>query len=42
MKFVYCWFFISLSPALWVEAATLRSATMVGVWTARAPEGGLA
>jgi hypothetical protein len=34
MKFVYCWLFISLSPTLWVEAATLRSATMVGVWAA--------
>jgi hypothetical protein len=34
MKFVYCWLFISLSPALWVEAATLRSAPMVGVWAA--------
>ncbi len=34
MKSVYCWLFISLSPTLWVEAATLRSATMVGVWAA--------
>ena len=34
MKFVYCWLFVSLSPALWVEAATLRSAPMVGVWAA--------
>jgi hypothetical protein len=34
MKFVYCWLFVSLSPALWVEAATLRSASMVGVWAA--------
>jgi hypothetical protein len=34
MKFVYCWLFVSLSSALWVEAATLRSAPMVGVWAA--------
>ncbi len=34
MKFVYCWLFVSLSPALWVEAATLRSAPLVGVWAA--------
>jgi hypothetical protein len=34
MKFVYCWLFIVLAPALWVEAATLRSAPMVGVWAA--------
>jgi hypothetical protein len=34
MKFVYCWLFVSLSPALWLEAATLRSAPMVGVWAA--------
>lgn len=34
MKFVYCWLFVGLAPALWVEAATLRSATMVGVWAA--------
>lgn len=34
MKFVYCWLFVSLAPALWVEAATLRSAPMVGVWAA--------
>jgi hypothetical protein len=34
MKFVYGWLFISLSTALWVEAATSRSAPMVGVWAA--------
>jgi hypothetical protein len=34
MKFVYCWLFIVLAPALWVEAATLHSAPMVGVWAA--------
>jgi hypothetical protein len=34
MKFVYCWLFIVLAPALWVEAATLRSAPMAGVWAA--------
>ena len=34
MKFVCCWLFVSLSSALWVEAATLRSAPMVGVWAA--------
>jgi hypothetical protein len=34
MKFVYCWLFVSLSPALWIEAATLRSAPMVGLWAA--------
>ena len=34
MKFVSCWLFISLSPTLWVEAATLQSATVVGVWVA--------
>jgi hypothetical protein len=34
MKFVYCWLFVSLSPALWVEANTLRSASMIGVWAA--------
>ena len=34
MTFVYCWLFVSLSSALWVEAATLRSAPMVGVWAA--------
>jgi hypothetical protein len=34
MKFVSCWLFISLSLTLWVEAATLQSATMVGVWAA--------
>jgi hypothetical protein len=34
MKFVYCWLFVSLSPALWLEAATLRSAPIVGVWAA--------
>jgi hypothetical protein len=34
MKVVYCWLFISLVPALWVDAATLRSAPMVGVWAA--------
>lgn len=34
MKFVCCWLFASLAPALWVEAATLRSAPMVGVWAA--------
>ena len=32
MKFVCCWLCVSLAPALWVEAATLRSAPMVGVW----------
>ncbi len=34
MKFVYCWLLVTLAPALWVEAATLRSAPMAGVWTA--------
>jgi hypothetical protein len=34
MKFIYGWLFIVLAPALWVEAATLRSAPMVGVWAA--------
>jgi hypothetical protein len=34
MKCIYCWLFVSLSAALWVEAATLRSAPMVGVWAA--------
>jgi hypothetical protein len=34
MKFVACWLFVSLSPALWADAATLRSAPMVGVWAA--------
>jgi hypothetical protein len=34
MKCIYCWLFVSLSSTLWVEAATLRSAPMVGVWTA--------
>jgi hypothetical protein len=34
MKCIYCWLFVSLSSALWVEAATLRSAPMVGVWAA--------
>jgi hypothetical protein len=34
MKFVYCWLFIVLAPALWIEAATLRSAPMAGVWAA--------
>jgi hypothetical protein len=34
MKFVCCWLCVSLAPALWVEAATLRSAPMVGVWAA--------
>ena len=34
MKCIYCWLFVSLSSALWVEAATLRSAQMVGVWAA--------
>ena len=34
MTFVYCWLFVSLSSALWVEAATRRSAPMVGVWAA--------
>jgi hypothetical protein len=34
MKFVYCWLFVSLAPGLWAEAATLRSASMVGVWAA--------
>jgi hypothetical protein len=32
MKFVYCCLLIILSPTLCIEAATLRSATMVGVW----------
>jgi hypothetical protein len=32
MKFVSCCLFIILSPTLCVEAATLRSAPMVGVW----------
>jgi hypothetical protein len=32
MKFVYCCLFIILSPTLCIEAATLRSAPMVGVW----------
>lgn len=34
MKFVYCCLFVALASALWVEAATLRSAPMVGVWAA--------
>jgi hypothetical protein len=34
MKFLYGWLFIVLAPALWVEAVTLRSASMVGVWAA--------
>jgi hypothetical protein len=34
MKCIYCWLFVGLSSALWVEAATLRSAPMVGVWAA--------
>jgi hypothetical protein len=34
MKCIYCWLFVSLSSALWVEATTLRSASMVGVWAA--------
>jgi hypothetical protein len=34
MKFVYCCLFIILSPTLCIEAATLRSAPMVGVWAA--------
>jgi hypothetical protein len=34
MKFVYCCLLIILSPTLCIEAATLRSATMVGVWAA--------
>jgi hypothetical protein len=34
MTCVYCWLFIGLSLALWGEAATLRSAPMVGVWAA--------
>jgi hypothetical protein len=34
MKYVSCWVFISLALALWAEAATLRSAPMVGVWAA--------
>jgi hypothetical protein len=34
MKFVSCWLFVSLSLALGVEAATLRSAPMAGVWAA--------
>jgi hypothetical protein len=32
MKPAYCWLFIAVAPTLWVEAATLRSAQMVGVW----------
>jgi hypothetical protein len=34
MKCIYCWLFVSLSSVLWVEAATLRSAPMIGVWAA--------
>jgi hypothetical protein len=34
MKLICCWFFIVLAPALWIEAATLGSAPMVGVWAA--------
>jgi hypothetical protein len=34
MKFVSCWLFVSLSLVLGVEAATLRSAPMAGVWAA--------
>jgi hypothetical protein len=34
MIFVYWWLFIVLAPGLWVDAATLRSAPMVGVWAA--------
>ena len=34
MKFVYCWLFVSLAPGLWAEAATMRSAPVVGVWAA--------
>jgi hypothetical protein len=34
MTFVYCWLFVSLVSVLGVDAATLRSAPMVGVWAA--------
>jgi hypothetical protein len=34
MAVVYWWLFVSLASALWVEAATLRSAPMAGVWAA--------
>ena len=34
MKCIYCWLFVGLSSALWVEATTLRSAPMIGVWVA--------
>jgi hypothetical protein len=34
MKFVYCWLFVSFAPGLWAEAATMRSAPMVGIWAA--------
>jgi hypothetical protein len=34
MKCIYCWLFVGLSSALWVEAASLRTAPMVGVWAA--------
>jgi hypothetical protein len=34
MTVIYWWLFVSLASALWVDAATLRSAPMIGVWAA--------